>query len=232
MTDGLATWTPARAPAGETIAGARVRLEPLNAERHGDALFLAAQGDDADPRLWDYMGYGPFADAAAFRAWARDQQDQADPRYYAVVLAATGQPQGVASYLRIEPGHGVIEIGHIWFGTQLQQTAAATEAIFLLARHAFDELGYRRLEWKCDARNDRSQAAARRFGFTYEGTFRQHMVIKGANRDTAWYAILDRDWPAIRTAFEAWLAPANFDEHGRQRTPLDARSQAAASPVG
>jgi hypothetical protein len=123
--------------------------------------------------------------------------------------------------MRMEPAHGCIEIGHIWLGAPLQRTAAATEAIFLLARHAFDDLGYRRLEWKCDAANARSRRAAERFGFTFEGVFRKHMIVKGRNRDTAWYAIVDDDWPAVRAAFEAWLAPGNFDADGRQRETLE-----------
>jgi RimJ/RimL family protein N-acetyltransferase len=136
------------------------------------------------------------------------------------VDAATGWASGVVSYLRIEPDHGSIEIGHIWFAPALQRTPQATEAIHLLARHAFDDLGYRRLEWKCDAANARSRAAAERFGFTYEGTFRQHMIVKDRNRDTAWFSLLDREWPAARAAFEAWLAPQNFDAEGRQRRRL------------
>ena len=142
----------------------------------------------------------------------------ADPRFFTILLG--GRPCGVASYLRDEPEHRVIEIGHIWFGESLQRTTAATEAIHLLARHAFDDMGYRRLEWKCNALNERSRRAAERFGFTFEGVFRKHMIVKGKNRDTAWYAIVDDDWPAIRAAFEAWLDPANFGEDGRQLRSL------------
>jgi len=144
-----------------------------------------------------------------------------DPLYFAVCPDGA-HAQGIASYLRIDTEHGSIETGHIWFGTQLQRTAAATEAIYLLARHAFDDLGYRRFEWKCNALNAKSRRAAERFGFTFEGVFRNHMVVKGRNRDTAWYAITREDWPAIRAGFEAWLAPANHDEHGRQRQALEA----------
>jgi RimJ/RimL family protein N-acetyltransferase len=180
----------------------------------------AAQGPGADRNLWDFLGYGPFADEAELAAWIRSNAGGDDPLFFAIVDAATGEPRGVASYLRIEPEHGVIEIGHIWFGAALQRTPAATEAIYLLARQAFDDLGYRRLEWKTDARNERSRRAAERFGFTFEGVFRQHMVIKGSNRDTAWYALLDHEWPAARRAFEAWLDPENFDREGRQRRSL------------
>jgi RimJ/RimL family protein N-acetyltransferase len=208
---------PAARPAQRPLEGERVRLEPLDPERHADDLLAAAAGD---PRLWDYLPYGPFADAGAYAAWVERHQSDDDPRFYAIVDEATGRAAGVASYLRIEPDHGVIEIGHIWFGAALQRTPEATEAIYVLARHAFDDLGHRRLEWKCDAANARSRAAAERFGFTYEGTFRQHLIVKGRNRDSAWYSLLDGEWPAARTAFEAWLDPANFGPEGAQRRRL------------
>jgi RimJ/RimL family protein N-acetyltransferase len=226
VTDALEHWTPARAPARETLRGARVRLEPLDAARHAPSLFAAAHGPGADPHLWDFLAYGPFADAADYAAWIDANAATDDPRFYAVVPETTGQAAGVASFLRCDAANGVIEIGHIWLGAGLQRSAEATEAIFLLARHAFDVLGHRRLEWKCDAANARSRAAAQRFGFTYEGTFRQHMVVKHRNRDTAWYAIVDGEWPAIHAAFATWLDPANFDAAGRQRAPLRARTGA------
>jgi RimJ/RimL family protein N-acetyltransferase len=211
----------ARPPAPETVLeGERVRLEPLDPERHAAELFDAAQGAGADPDLWRFLGYGPFAGAEEMRAWLTSCAASADPLFLAVIDRASGRAAGVVSYLRIEPEHGVIEIGHIWFGHALQRTPAATETIHLLARHAFDDLGNRRLEWKCDAANARSRRAAERFGFTFEGVFRQHMIIKGRNRDTAWYALLDSEWPAARDAFEAWLAPENFDADGRQRRSL------------
>lgn len=209
--------SPARPLEPVVLEGRTVRLEPLDAERHAAALFEAAQGEGADPLLWRYMWDGPFADAEAYAAWARTAAAKTDPQFYALV---TDAPSGVASYLRIEPANACIEIGHIWFGGRIQRTTAATEAIYLLLRHAFDELGNRRVEWKCDAANARSRAAAARFGFTYEGTFRQHMIVKGANRDTAWFAMLDGEWPEIRAGFEAWLDPANFDADGNQRHPL------------
>jgi RimJ/RimL family protein N-acetyltransferase len=196
-----------------------VRLEPLDPERHTGDLLAAAAGD---PRLWHYLPYGPFADAEELRGWLAERATSTDPLFLAVVDTATGRASGVVSYLRIEPGDGCIEIGHIWFGAPLQRTPAATEAIYLLARHAFDDLGNRRLEWKCDAANARSRRAAERFGFTFEGVFRQHMIVKGRNRDTAWFSLLDGEWPAARAAFEAWLAPENFDADGRQRRPLAA----------
>jgi RimJ/RimL family protein N-acetyltransferase len=221
MTDDLHGWTgPAGVPDAETaLHGARVTLEPLSAARHGDDLFAAA-GDERDPALWKYLAYGPWPhDRAGFDAHLAAQEASSDPRFYAVV-GQDGRAVGVVSYLRIEPVHGVIEIGHIWFGPALQRMPAATEVVYLLARHAFDDLGHRRLEWKCDAANARSQAAARRFGFTFEGTFRQHMIVKGRNRDTAWFSIVDGEWPAVRAGFQAWLAPENFDADGRQRAGL------------
>lgn len=212
--------SPARPLEPVVLEGRTVRLEPLDAERHAAALFEAAQGEGADPLLWRYMWDGPFADAEAYAAWARTAAAKTDPQFYALV---TDAPSGVASYLRIEPANACIEIGHIWFGGRIQRTTAATEAIYLLLRHAFDELGNRRVEWKCDAANARSRAAAARFGFTYEGTFRQHMIVKGVNRDTAWFAMLDGEWPEIRAGYEAWLDPANFDADGNQRHPLRLR---------
>jgi RimJ/RimL family protein N-acetyltransferase len=211
--------TPARAlPAREVLAGRRVRIEPVDSTRHAPALLAAAGGD---PKLWDYLPYGPFADVAAMTAHLERQAASEDPLFLAVIDAATGEAAGVVSYMRMEPAHGCIEIGHIWFGAPLQRTPAATETIYLLARHAFDDLGNRRLEWKCDAANARSRRAADRFGFTFEGVFRQHQIVKGRNRDTAWYAMLDGAWPAIRAGFEAWLAPENFDADGVQRRSLE-----------
>ena len=203
-------------PARTAIEGQRVRLEPLDPARHAADLFAAAQGDDA---LWDYLPYGPFADVPALTAHLEQQAASADPLFYAVVV--DGAAVGIVSYLRIEPVHGCIEIGHIWFGAPLQRTPAATEAIYLLAREAFDGLGNRRFERKCNAANDRSRRAAERFGFTFEGVFRQHMFVKGVNRDTAWYSILDGEWPAVRAGFEAWLDPSNFDPGGGQRQTLE-----------
>jgi RimJ/RimL family protein N-acetyltransferase len=225
----LAHRPPARAPGPEPLVGARVRLEPLRATRHGRALYAAAREGDA--ALWDYLPYGPFADEAAFLAWLHVQETSADPRFYAVVDGADGRAGGLVSFMRMAPEHGVIEIGHIWFGAALQRTPQATEAIFLLARAAFEALGHRRLEWKCDAANARSRAAAERFGFIYEGTLRQHLIVKGHNRDTAWFSILDGEWPAVRAAFVAWLAPENFDGAGRQRRSLADLRRCAQEPV-
>jgi len=213
-------WEPVAAPGRAVLAGRTVRLEPIDVGHHAASLFAASHGAGADPHLWDYLPYGPFPDAAGFSAWLSTCASSDDPLFLAVVDEATGRALGMASYLRITPAHGVIEIGHIWFSAAMQRTPQATEAIWLLARHVFDDLGYRRLEWKCDALNARSRRAATRLGFTFEGIFRQHLVVKGRNRDTAWYAMLDGEWPAIRAAFESWLAAGNFDVTGRQRRTL------------
>ncbi len=209
-----------RAPGRAPLAGACVRLEPVEVATHADSLYRLSHARPEDAALWTYLAYGPFPDRGAFARWLEERSRSSDPLFFAVVDRASGAAAGMASYLNIVPANGSIEIGHIWFAPPLQRTRAATEAIFLLACHVFDDLGYRRLEWKCDALNQPSRRAAARFGFSYEGTFRQHMVVKGRNRDTAWFALLDRDWPAVRTAFECWLAPANFDAAGRQRTSL------------
>jgi RimJ/RimL family protein N-acetyltransferase len=227
MADDLASFS-ARLPDAAPLEGARIRLERLDAARHGDDLFAASAAGAGDPKLWHYLPYGPFdGDRAAFDAHLRAQEAVVDPWFYALVDRATGRAGGVASYLRGDAASGSIEIGHIWFGAALQRTPAATEAIFLLARHAFRTLGMRRLEWKCDAANARSRAAAERFGFTYEGTFRQHLIVKGRNRDTAWLSIIDGEWPAVEAAFVAWLAPENFGADGAQRASLAALRRAA-----
>jgi RimJ/RimL family protein N-acetyltransferase len=209
---------PAPRPERIALRGERVRLEPFDADLHGNALH-ASLHEEGDPRLWAYLPYGPF-DKQSWDAWFSASAAEDDPLFFAVVDRDGSVPRGQASYLRIEPGHGVIEIGHIALGPSIQRTPAATEAMFLLARHAFDDLGYRRLEWKCNALNARSRSAAERLGFTFEGVFRQHMVIKGRNRDTAWFSMIDREWPALRSAFEQWLAPENFDADRRQRRSL------------
>jgi RimJ/RimL family protein N-acetyltransferase len=206
-------------PARTALAGRWVTLAPLDPPRHAAALFDAVHAAPADPLLWRYLGYGPFADAAALEAWLWRQASALDPVFYTVVPAGAA-PAGLASYLRLAPEVGVVEIGHLVFTPRLQRTPAATEAIYLLLAYAFDRLGYRRVEWKCDVLNTRSRHAAERFGFACEGVFRQSKVVKGRNRDTAWFAVLDRDWPRHRAAFEAWLRPENFDGAGRQRRPL------------
>ena len=210
-------WRPARLPEKVPLAGATVILEPVDPARHAAQLFSSSK--DA-PELWKHLAYGPFANQDEFTSWLLDRAATDDPLFYALVDREVGEARGMASYLRMEPQHGVIEIGHIWFAPAMQRTRQATEAIFVLARHAFDDLGYRRLEWKCDSLNAPSRRAAERFGFTFEGIFRQHMVTKGRNRDTAWYSMTDGEWPSRRAAFEAWLAAENFDSEGRQRRSL------------
>jgi RimJ/RimL family protein N-acetyltransferase len=204
-------------PGPVTLRGRSVTLEPLVAERHTAALWQAVEGHDA---LWTWMADGPFATEAELRRVIERKQTATDSVFLAIVPTATGQAAGWASYLHIEPAHGAIEVGNILLSPQLQRTTAATEAMYLMAGHAFDHLGYRRYEWKCDTENLPSRRAAERLGFRPEGIFRQHMVVKGRNRDTAWFAMLDREWPERKQAFEAWLAPANFDAAGRQKQRL------------
>ncbi|HWF56626.1 MAG TPA: GNAT family protein [Solirubrobacteraceae bacterium] len=213
-------WTPPSPPRPTTLTGRHVTLRPLAAADDAADLYAVSHPPDGDPRIWTYLFDGPYPDRAAMQRALLVAERSEDPLSFTVVPAASGRPAGIASYLRITPGHGTIEIGNIWFAGALQRTVAATEVIYLLARHAFDELGYRRLEWKCNALNAPSRRAALRFGFQFEGVFEQHMVVKGRNRDTAWYAITDRRWPGIREGFEAWLDPRNFDPDGRQRLPL------------
>jgi RimJ/RimL family protein N-acetyltransferase len=210
-------WKPARRPERAPLEGETVRLEPVDPDRHAGELFGASVGA---PTLWDYLAYGPFPSRTVFTEWLKERAASEDPLFYAVVDRDSRTARGMASLMRIKPEHGVIEIGHIWFAPALQRTRQATEAIYLLARHSFDDLGYRRFEWKCDSLNQPSRRAAERFGFVFEGVFRQHMVIKDRNRDTAWFSILDGEWPIVRAAFEAWLAPENFDPEGRQRKSL------------
>jgi RimJ/RimL family protein N-acetyltransferase len=215
----VADWMPRRAPPKTPLIGSHCRLEPLDADRHAAALH-AAYANDADGRLWTYLPYGPFATPDEYAAFVRTCVADGDTHFHAIVDLANDAPVGVASYLRIDPEMGSIEVGHLCYSNALQHTVAATEAMALMMRRVFDELGYRRYEWKCDSLNAPSRAAAERLGFRYEGTFRNAVVTKGRNRDTAWFSITDAEWPAIRSAFEGWLAPENFDEAGRQRRKL------------
>jgi RimJ/RimL family protein N-acetyltransferase len=225
------SWRTARAPARETLQGRYGQVVPVDAGRHARDLFEASHGAGGDPAIWNYLPYGPFADEVSFAAWLAERATSADPLFFSVIDGATGRALGMASYLRIVPVDGVIEIGHIWYAPALQRTRLATEAIFLMARHAFETLGNRRFEWKCNARNAPSRRAAIRFGFSFEGLFRQHMIVKESNRDTAWYAMIDQEWPKIRRAFEAWLDPDNFDSEGRQKRSLAAREATGPPPV-
>jgi RimJ/RimL family protein N-acetyltransferase len=201
------------------------RLEPLDVEIHAAALF-DANALDGEGRNWTYLPYGPFPTTESYRAWLEEAGRSADPLYWAIVLKETGRAAGVASYLRIDPKNGCIEVGHINFSPLLQRTPAATEAMYLMMERAFS-LGYRRYEWKCDALNAPSRAAAERLGFSFEGVFRQAVVYKGRSRDTAWYAVIDREWPRLQAAYLRWLAPANFDAHGQQRSRLSELTRAA-----
>ena len=212
----IADWTPPPEPDWSAREGRFARLERLDADAHAALLYRAFAGHDA---VWDYMPYGPFSSASQYHRWVRDQAEQSDPRFYAIKNLLTGNWEGVASYLRITPASGSIEVGHINFSPALQQTPAATEAMYLMMSWTF-EAGYRRYEWKCNALNAGSRRAAQRLGFSYEGVFRQAAVVKGRNRDTAWFAAIDSDWPALKEAYGAWLSPANFDSSGKQRESL------------
>ncbi|MFD1912861.1 GNAT family N-acetyltransferase [Halodurantibacterium flavum] len=209
----LAGWMPPPRPGAMMIEGRLVTLEPLEAETHAGDLFQAFSA--ADDSLWEFMHHGPFHSAATFHRWVKEATAREDMVYFALRDHASGHPGGVAALMRIDASNGVIEIGSITLAPAMQQTPAATEALSLLIGWAF-AAGYRRVEWKCDARNLPSRRAAQRLGFAYEGTFRAHMVVKGRNRDTAWFAITDAEWPALREAHEIWLRPANFDVEDRQ----------------
>ena len=211
-------WAPPPPLPRDGMAGRFCRLEPVDPARHAEALH-AANSLDEDGAMWTYLPYGPFGSAGGYRAWIEATCLGDDPQFWVILDVAAGAPCGLASFLRNDRPNGVIEVGHLAFAPPLRRTAAATEAMYLMMRRVFD-LGYRRYEWKCDALNGASRTAAERLGFTYEGTFRQAMVRKGRNRDTAWYSLLDREWPARRRAFERWLAPDNFDAAGGQRRRL------------
>ena len=212
----LPGWTPPPAPMGEVLDGQYVRLERLDADAHAADLHRAYTGHDA---LWDYLPYGPFSSSAAYHRFCKDTASGSDPLFYVLRDQATGLCGGVASYLRITPEAGSIEVGHICLSPEIAQSRMWTEAMFLMMDWAF-RVGYRRYEWKCNALNLASRRAAQRLGFSYEGIFRQAAVVKGRNRDTAWFAIIDKEWPALREAFGAWLAPSNFDAKGRQKERL------------
>ena len=198
---------PGLRPARDVLQGRYALLEPLDPRSHGEALYAASHADEAARRIWDYLPYGPFATEADFLGWLSDQSAAADPLFFAVRGQRTGRAGGMASYLNVHPTQGTIEIGHIWFGPALQRTLAATEAIYLLLRNASYDIGYRRMEWKCNTLNAASRRAAVCLGFTFEGISYQHMIVKSRNRDTACFSILHCESPAIRANFEAWLAP-------------------------
>ena len=208
--EGLENWPVPARPTGVTLAGRFARLEKLDADIHAVDLFGAYQGHD---QVWDYLPYGPFHDFEDYKAWLQKTVEDSATLFYAIIDVASGKAVGVGSYLRIDPANGSIEVGHLNFSPLLQQTKAATEAMFLMMQWAFD-VGYRRYEWKCDASNLPSRRAAERLGFSYEGIFRQATIVKGRNRDTAWFACIDSEWPALRDAFHEWLSDENFSgEH-------------------
>lgn len=211
-------WKSPPRPPRATLEGRHCRLEPLDAAHHAAALH-AANSLDRDGRMWTYLQFGPFGSLGEYRAWLDAREASADPLFFTIVDRASGLAAGLASYLRIEPANGSIEVGHLQFSPRLQRTTAATEALYLMLKQVFD-LGYRRCEWKCDALNAASRRAAERLGFTFEGIFRQAMVYKGRNRDTAWYSIIDSEWPGLDAAFRRWLDPGSFDAAGRAKARL------------
>lgn len=226
---GLPDWTRRQAPGDVTLQGRFCRLEPLDAMRHAADLF-ASYHTAPDGRDWTYMAAGPFSSEAEYRTYAEGIARGTDPKHYAVIDLASGKPVGTLSLMRIDPANGVIEVGNVAFSPLLKQKPASTEAQFLLMQYVFDELGYRRHEWKCDSLNAPSRKTAQRLGFSFEGIFRQAVVYKQRSRDTAWFSIIDAEWPALKAAFLAWLAPENFDADGRQRKTLaDCKSTQANS---
>jgi RimJ/RimL family protein N-acetyltransferase len=218
---------PTRRPERTALRGRFVRVVPLEAEHHLDDLF-ACMGGTQHASLWTYMFDGPFADRAAFTEALKKRQASDDPLFFTIIDADSNRAVGIASYMCMEPAHRVIEVGGIVFSPDLQRKPGATEAMYLMARHVFEDLGYRRYEWKCGALNAPSRRAALRLGFTFEGLFRSHMIIKGRNRDTAWFSIIDSEWPARKAAFEAWLASENFDANGMQKRSLSTLNAALA----
>jgi RimJ/RimL family protein N-acetyltransferase len=216
----LSNWTPRPAPARTVLDGLYCRLEPLDIARHADQLFEASMAEGAEERH-RYL-FEPPAGRAVFDAWLATRPALDDPMFFVVIDKASGRVEGRQCLMRIDRVHGVIEIGSILWGPRIARTRVATEALYLFAKYAFDDLGYRRFEWKCHNGNEPSKRAALRFGFTFEGVFRQHMVTKGRNRDTAWFAMIDADWPAIKAGCEAWLDPSNFDAEGQQKRRLEA----------
>jgi RimJ/RimL family protein N-acetyltransferase len=217
LTSKLADWRPVPLPVPVTLAGRWVTLEPLSATKHAHALWQAVDGHDA---VWAWLADGPYAREEDLTEALATKETGASARFFAIVPAAAQQAVGYASLMRIDPANGVIEVGNVLFSPVLQRTPAATEAMYLMAQYIFEDLGYRRYEWKCNGLNLPSRRAAERLGFTFEGVFRQHMVVKGKNRDTAWFSMLDWEWPARKRAFDAWLAPENFDSEGQQKRAL------------
>ncbi len=219
----LPDWQARVHPPLSELIGTRCCVVPLDIDNHVADLFESFSSN-ANHSNWTYLPYGPFDNKQQFRQWLQQSCTADDPLFHTVIEQSTGRAVGLASYLRIEPGSGVIEVGHIHFSPLMQRTAISTEAMYLMMRRVFDELGYRRYEWKCDALNKPSRATAERLGFRFEGVFRQATIYKGRNRDTAWFSIIDSEWPRIRDAFERWLSLDNFDQQGNQMTSLEARA--------
>ena len=219
MAEIMSGWQPRPPPARNVIDGQYVSIEPLSVEDHTDELFEAAQISDADVRFTWLPEYAP-TNVEQLRTWVKTSAESKDPIFFAVIDKDSGKVAGRQSLMRIDTDNGVIEIGNIYWGPLISRKRGATEALFLCAKYVFDELGYRRFEWKCNNENLPSKAAAERFGFQFEGVFRQHLIVKGLNRDTAWFSIIDKDWPALRSAYEVWLHPSNFDARGNQKKRL------------
>jgi RimJ/RimL family protein N-acetyltransferase len=213
------SWSPRPRPPRTAMAGRFCTVEPLDPERHAAQLF-AAYAEDAEGRIWTYLPRGPYATLGEYRSWAESACRGDDPLVHAILDKSSDAAVGTAAYMRIEPAIGVIEIGSITYSPRLQRRPAATEAMYLMMRRVFDELGYRRYEWKCDSLNQPSREAAARLGFRYEGLFRQASITRARNRDTTWFSVIDSEWPALRAAFERWLDPANFAPDGTQRRSL------------
>lgn len=216
----LENWSPTDILTREAIEGRYVRLEPLTAENHGEGLYAASIGPEADERFRWLSEYPPKS-REEFQRWLEKAEASTDPLFFVVVDQASGEVLGRLTFMNNHAANGDVELGNIYWGPKLMRSRGATEAVYLVARHVFDRMGYRRLTWKCNNANDPSKRAAMRFGFTFEGVFRQHMIVKGLNRDTAWFSIIDSEWPPIRAAFEAWLDPANFDADGVQNKRLE-----------
>ena len=211
---------PALVPSRIPIKGQYVTLEPLEASKHAEQLFHASHSSEEALRIWDYLTYGPWVDVDAYALTIRAQSASFDPVFFAIRCKESGRAGGQASFLDIHAQNGVTEIGHIWFGPKLQRTRGATEALFLMLCNAMDDQGYRRMQWRCNALNAKSRSAAQRLGFRFEGIFYNNLIFKGMNRDTAWYSILDDEWPEVREKISGWLEPSNFDADGKPRTSL------------
>ena len=211
---------PALVPARTDLIGTSVRLEPIDAAKHGSELHRAGHDSEEGLRIWDYLPYGPWPSEEAYTAVLRQQSASFDPIFYAVRSVQSDRICGQTSFMDMDAGNGVIEIGNIWFGPELQRSRGSTEALFLMLRYAMDELGYRRMQWRCNSLNARSRYAAARLGFRFEGIFYNHLIFKGKNRDTTWYSILDDEWPEVRGIIERWLGPENFDAAGAPKSSL------------